>query len=355
MKRYINFDIDLGGGGGQIPQGCQSYALGYRSCAVGYGYCSHRNKNRYGLYGSYNNQGQDGQQCYVGQGLYDYWTGNTQSHSEGEYPHIAFNDADLDVYIKHVYRQELEINGLTGIGTNIFGLTPTVDRDDLEICIEVVNKFSNMGTNFEKRLQDALKRKKEIDERKAELLAKLKVKKEIAKSNFEQKVEKLRNTARTSGFEDFIQELQDERFEGFNPTQYLEQIKKDNVVPPKPKVPEKTDDDRVRYYIDVKLYGYGWYQSEGKEVDGLRYFDFSFSPSIDEDSSELDIFVELKGKVLETEEKSANETVRQVQDDYEIPNGIGNFLGKFTKKKTFVKKIRVTYDEILKKSKELYG
>ena len=60
-------------------------------------------------------------------------------------------------------------------------------------------------------------------------------------------------------------------------------------------------------------------------------------------------------KAIEFEEKSSNELVRDLKDDDTVPNAVGNFLGKFTKKKSFVKKIRVSYDKILEKSKERYG
>lgn len=367
MKRIINYDLLLGDfGGGSIPKpichcqlgqssitcGCASYTQAYGCVSHAIGYRSNPNYGVYGQ-GSYGNQGQDGQMgCNV-------YTGTTQSHSEGNYPVASYTE-DIDVYRRHLYYEELKTRGLKGIGLNDFDLAPTVNRDDREICIEIVNKFKkgNMATKFEDRLHAALLRKKEIDEQKAELLKKLNVKRETAKSKFDERLEKMRNSSRTSGFESFIQDLSEERFKNLNEGEYLEQIKQDNIAPPKPKVPEKTDDSRVDYYVQVVLSSrnyYGVHAEQGKEVDGLRYYDFEFRPAVDENSTELDIFVELGGKATEFEEKSSNEMVRELKDDDTVPNVVGNFLGKFTKKKTFVKKIRVKYDNILKASKEKYG
>jgi hypothetical protein len=388
MKRIINYDLllgDFGGGspkpkpichcqfggvleaGIQIPQGCESHTMGQYSYACGcvgipIGYC-HVPNCRYGQaidgnygQGSYGNQGQDGQMGNE----YNVYTGLTQTHTEGDYPVASYTE-DVDVYRRHLYREELKTRGLKGIGLNDFDLLPTVNRNDREICIEIVNKFKegNMATKFEDRLHSALLRKKEIDEQKTALLKRLNVRRETAKSKFDERLEKMRQqTNRTSGFESFINELKDERFKNLDETEYLEQIKQDNIVPPKPKVPEKTDDNRVDYYVQVVLSSrnyYGVHPEQGKEVDGLRYYDFTFRPAVDENSTELDIFVELGGKAIEFEEKSSNEMIRELKDDDTVPNAVGNFLGKFTKKKTFVKKIRVKYDNILKASKEKYG
>jgi hypothetical protein len=368
MKRIINYDMRLDGGGGysekhyegeeyydsftlnkkkwtQAPDGnwASVPAADYASCRSG----------------NYGNNGNNGSYCAVGQSssVYGYSSAVGQSYSVSGVPDVSYVN-DLDVYYKHLYRVELKNKGLKGIGLNSLGLLPTVNRDDVELCKEIVYKFkTGKMTKFEKRLHEALQRKKEIEEKKSELLKRMNQNQESAKNKFDLQIEKLRNlpSSKRTGFESFIDQLKHSRYEGNqNPSEYLKQVKEEIVNPPKPIVKEKTDREYVKYLILVKLDSYNMYHYYNT-IDGVDYVDFEFIPSINEDDTKLDLFVNLEVKVLDTEEKSASEKVRQVQEDDTVSNSVGNFLMKFTKKKTFIKKIRVEEEKLLKLAKEIYS
>lgn len=292
----------------------------------------------------------------------------TPHYTNRSLPEVYYNE-DTNTYLRHLYRQELELKGLMGIGINDFGLPPSENRDDKELCKKIVDKFktNEMATRFEKRLADALNRKKEIEERKNALLKRMRQNNQIAVNARNKKIDDLRKSISNigNGFQGFIEDLENERYQGNVDThstttppqqglsQTLDNMMKANKPTLTPEEEEKIkNDDLVKYFIATNLDWSNFYQHYGEEVDGLRYVEFEFVPSIDEDDEKLDLLVALKGRVVDSEEKSANELVRGVQDDREVSNTIGNFLGKFTKKKTYIKRIRVKYDNILEKAKE---
>ena len=347
-------------------------------CAVAIGYGSTACGTYSSAVGSYDSEGAG----------YDVMTGVTYQGNYGgnfsnrSIPDVHYNE-DTNTYLRHLYRQELELKGLMGIGINDFGLPPSEQRDDKELCKKIVDKFktNEMATRFEKRLADALNRKKEIEERKNALLKRMKQDQLVAVQNRNQKIEELKKKVRdkSTGFQGFIDDLDDAKYQGnINTADFFKSIKdigkEPSSTPYRPQqglsdtldnmmkankptlTPEEEEkiknDDLVKYFIATNLDWSNFYQHYGEEVDGLRYVEFEFVPSIDEDDEKLDLLVALKGRVVDSEEKSANELVRGVQDDREVSNTIGNFLGKFTKKKTYIKRIRVKYDNILEKAKE---
>ena len=122
-----------------------------------------------------------GHSCAVGQPN-NVWTQST--HTEGTF-NVSYV-ADLDIYHKHLYLIELKNRGLKGIGMNAFKLLPTVSRDDMNICEEILNNFkTGKMTKFEKRLHDALERKEEIEKIKETLLPKFKENYDRAKNKFD--------------------------------------------------------------------------------------------------------------------------------------------------------------------------
>jgi len=344
---------------------------------VAYGSCSCANTQ--GSYahslGSYiGNDGRDGQQGSYG---VNYQNNYSENFTPRSIPDVSYT-SDLLVYRRHLYVEELKNRKLDGIGINSFGLQPSVMREDTEICDFVINKFKDktMSTNFERRLNAALKRKQELDEKKYALLKRMGQKQKSARSKFENLVDQLGE--KTPVDQSILEETMDDvtsvlggigktvgnignKIQG-NLNSLKNQLENDrhgenrryvNSQDNIPTTKEKTDEDRVEYLLATQLDWYGVYQHHIEDEDGLPCIDFEFVPSIDEDDSRLDLLVELKGKVIDYEEKSANENIRVLEEDEQgLAKGIGKMFGKFAKKKTFIKRIRVKYDAILEKAKK---
>jgi len=331
-------------------------------------------------------------------------TGTTHAYSSGyganfsprSMPDVSYTN-DLDIYYRHLYREELKKLGLKGVGFNKFGLRPSVNREDTEICEKIVDKFKNdtMATTFEKRLHDALKKKKELEEkieiRKSALKARMAENRtermkvvDEKKRKFEEKLKTIRQKESRSFMDsvedaiggvgeqldnlgDSLDGLGDELEDKFNrmknryntrtttspPTNNLYGAGAPKETPKETK--EKTDKEIINYYIAAKLHQLNY--KMGKEVDGLQYFDFTFDPPYAEDDPALDAFEELKPRVVKSKEMTANAAIRSLQDDdyIKINNALGTVMGKFAKKKTFIQVLRVNHDTILEKAKEYYG
>ena len=159
--------------------------------------------------------------------------------------------------------------------------------------------------------------------------------------------------AKITALENAIVEMKNS-FDELKNSRHEENQLKEEFVSPKPKEKEVlSDKELLEHYLFLNL-DRGSMRHYFNSIEGIKYVDFEFVPSIDEDDKKLDSLVKLKGKVLNSEERSTNEKVREVQDDDGISDFIGNFLGKFTKKKTFIKKIRVEEEKIMKLAKECY-
>lgn len=319
MKKIINYAMIIDGGGGKLHGQTK------------YGDNMDKSNNPFGY------------SCAVG---------NNNTHAYGcavTIPQARVHDVsyvnDIDVYKRHLYRLDLKNKGLKGIGINSFGLKPFVNRDDMKICNEIVNNFKNKKmTKFEKRLHAALKRKEDIEQIKQSLLGRIKLNYDDVKNKYDFQIEKLKKTTKKN------KDLDDTNFTGstgnyFNKTPKVPLV--EQLLPKK----ELSDKDIIYLFINkhIDWHGVNHYNFEEK---GIKYIDFVFVQPIDENDKRLDILVELKGKVLSYEEKSSNELIREIENDSNvIISSIAQVFGKFTKKKTYIKKIRVEFNNLLEMAK----
>ena len=259
---------------------------------------------------------------------------------------------DKKVYLRHLFRLELKERKLKGVGINTLDVPPTVNRDDKEICKFVINKFNNnMATRFEQRLKEALLEKEALEEKKNELLKSMnltmsEVKENFKKNmkNFKEELMKERKNLKEHSSKDFFKELEEHLKNNDD---------KFNTPIQKPEKKETIDDDYVNYYLAANYFIDKAFIKYGEE-EGIKMIYFDFDPPIDEDSEELDPFAKIGCKISKTEQMVANKDIRSFQKESGVTKKIGNFLGKFSKKKYFVKQLKIEYSKILEIAKEKY-
>lgn len=213
-----------------------------------------------------------------------------------------------------------------------------------------------MKTKFEKRLEEAIERKKDIEKQKQELLLKLSKKKSDI------------NIKRTTGYDSFIEELSKSRKCGSDPLakvkekfteQEINKIETFKTTIPEEHIgkyntkraPEMNDYDYIRQFIVTNINWYGIYQHHIEE-DGVKYIDFEFNPSIEENDEKLDVFELLKGAVIDSEYKYSS--ILSSKNNLTLTDFIKQIKFWFSGKKCFIKKIRIEYNTLLEEAKK-YG
>jgi len=257
---------------------------------------------------------------------------------------------DIDVYYRHLYRRELEDLQLNGVGKNLFNLPITVERDDTKICEEILNKFNNnMGTNFEQRLHDALKRKNEIQSKKHALIKQMQEKYIKAQTLLDKKIKDMNCDEPTSirtSFQDYVKE---------NPDVFGPDIRKSvqDVYKNTSNNPPIGNDDNI-----IKDYIMKWIDHNDTitiiEENGIKYIDIIFNEPISQNNSKFFVVINNEGKVINAKRKIKNKKFRKLEESL-LLKPIFNIISNFFKKEWHYKKVRLDYNKVLKKAKIHYG
>jgi len=334
-----------------------------------------------------------------GDGGYATAVGNSLhgSYSVRSVPDVSYV-SDILTYLRHLYRQELDRRGLKGIGFNSFRLPASVNRDDEEICNEIVNKFNDnkMATKFEKRLHEALKEKERLDKENQRLKEKIPNKQYFEGSkSFNEEMFKYRKRVNESAKKLRMEAEQMAKDAQKSAGIYVKNVHPYDVVtgsttplntrsttsPPvqekKQKISEWTDKDFINHYLEMNIFGkitnISKYQFDplklvryGNEGDTKKIY-ITFIEPVTTNSTMLQIFKGLKPTISKyAEVKKSKPAFYKNEDDL-----LGTIMQQFEKvaiitaellvmlfgkkQQPLIKEVCIDYNTVLKLSKEKYS